>query len=111
MPLKVIDPQPALAELQVFATRAQERAAAVEEMVTGDLLEQPAPRVMIEAQGVEYELLPLACLIGNETTVVSVVAVAVGEASVDAVRQGELLNTLAMHLLESGDTTGSGINA
>jgi hypothetical protein len=102
---------PALAEVREFLTRAQERVQDMDDMATGDLLADPAPGASLRVDGVEYELLLLSCVIDGVGRDAGVAAVAVSETPGDALRQAELLNALATHLLEASDGVGTSIDS
>jgi ABC-type transporter Mla MlaB component len=99
-------PKPALDALQAFLAQTRDHAEEIDDMVTGELLEEATPSAIVEAEGVSYVLLPLICLVDDESTVAGVAAIALSDAPVDALRQGQLLNALATHLLETGEYTG-----
>ncbi|HKU38619.1 MAG TPA: protein kinase [Polyangiales bacterium] len=90
-----------LAQVQEFATRVQERAEDMDDMATGELLESPAPETLIAVGDVGYELLLLSCSVDDETRVAGVAAVANSGIAVDLVKQAQLLQVIATHLLEA----------
>jgi hypothetical protein len=99
-------PKPALEALREFLAQTRDHADEIDEMVTGELLEEATPSAIVQADGVSYALLPLVCLVEDESTVAGVAAIALSDAPVDVLRQGQLLNALATHLLETGEYTG-----
>jgi hypothetical protein len=100
------------APLRDFLERSQERAADMDEMATGELSEEAAPALTLSADGVTYELLMLSCMVDGYSRVAGIAAVPAAEGSHDPLRQTQLLQALASHLLEpanavSDDSTTS----
>jgi hypothetical protein len=95
-------PLPAVSEVLQFLTRTQDRAEDMDELVTGQLLEQSAPSALVQAEGTRYELLLLSRISESAEKIAGVAAIALSDTPVDALRQAQLLSVLATHLLEVG---------
>jgi ABC-type transporter Mla MlaB component len=95
-------PLPAVSAVLEFLTLTQDRAADMDEMVTGELPTESAPSAWVHAEGIRYELLLLSRVTEYEQKIAGVAALALGDTPVDVLRQGQLLNVLATHLLEVG---------
>jgi hypothetical protein len=91
-----------------YLAQEQSRAETMTEIATGTLLaEIEAPQSTVSAGGSEYELLLLTCVLEGSGIVAGVAAVAKGERRVHYIKQTQLLNTLAAHLIQSGDAVGT----
>jgi hypothetical protein len=99
-------PESLAARVGEYLAREQTRSADMEEMATGELLEDDVDSSNVRISGVTYELYLLSCLVGAVGTVAGVAAVVTGEASLRSATQGQLLTVLAAHLLQTGDSTG-----
>jgi hypothetical protein len=95
-------PLPAVSAVLEFLTLTQDRAADMDEMVTGELPTESAPSAWVQAEGIRYELLVLSRVTEYEQKIAGVAALALSDTPVDVLRQGQLLNVLATHLLEVG---------
>jgi hypothetical protein len=69
--------------------------------------EVEAAQSTIRAGGSDYELLLLTCIVDGAGVVAGVAALVKGERLVHYVRETQLLNTLAAHLIQSGDAIGT----
>ena len=95
-----------LEPLYAFLARSEERAADMDDMSTGELTEEVAPSATLAVGGVTYELLVLSCMVDAESKVAGIAAIEQGDGEYDALKQAQLLQALASHLLERGDTMG-----
>jgi hypothetical protein len=95
-----------LGPLFAFWARPEERAAHMDDRATGVLTEEVAPSATLIAGGSSYELLVLSCMVDGESKIAGIAAIAAGDGDYDAMKQAQLLQALASHLLERGDTVG-----
>ncbi|HKU43311.1 MAG TPA: protein kinase [Polyangiales bacterium] len=102
------DPGNLADHVREFLYQEQSRAETMTEIVTGTLLgEAEAAHSSARIGSTDYELLLLSCVVDGEGVVAGVAAVAKGERRVHYIKQSQLLNTLASHLLSAGDTRGA----
>ena len=59
---------------------------------------------MLEVGTLRYDLLLLSCVVDDEHRIAGVAAIAANDNAFDAVKQAQLLGTLAQHLLETGSS-------
>ncbi|HKP55337.1 MAG TPA: serine/threonine-protein kinase [Polyangiales bacterium] len=71
-----------------------------------DFVAREQLRTELETDGVSYELVLLSCVISDRTQAVGVAAIAGAEPPSDASRELELVQALARHFIDSGDSTG-----
>jgi Protein kinase domain/AAA ATPase domain len=91
-----------------YLAQEQSRADTMTEIATGTLLgEAEAAQSTVSAGGADYELLLLTCIVEGEGVVAGVAAIVKGERRVHYIKQTQLLNTLAAHLIQSGDVIGT----
>jgi hypothetical protein len=91
-----------------YLTQEQSRADTMTEIATGTILgEMEAGQSTVSAGGIAYELLLLTCILEGSGVVAGVAAVVKGERRVHYIKQTQLLNTLASHLIQAGDVIGT----
>jgi hypothetical protein len=95
-----------LGPLYAYLARIEEREADMDDMSTGELTEEVAPSATLSLGAVTYELLVLSCMVDGQPKVVGIAAIEAGHGEYDAMKQAQLLQALASHLLERGDTVG-----
>ncbi|HTU60585.1 MAG TPA: hypothetical protein VMF89_19170, partial [Polyangiales bacterium] len=83
---------------QSFLEAQSAHSVGISEMITGEL-DEDTESTTVENQGVIYELLLLSCVTEAASTPVAVAAVSVSDAPVDRVKEAQLLQALASHLL------------
>jgi hypothetical protein len=97
-----------LAELvRQYAVQEQHREGAMDEMVTGELEGEVPLAPTIVVGGVSYELLPLNSVVDSVSTLAGVAVLPAKDARVRTEKQLRLLEALATHLLQSGDSSGA----
>jgi hypothetical protein len=89
----------------------QQRSDDLDDMITGELVQEEALTSLIRAEGVSYELLPLACVIDAISMLAGVAVVAVNQSRIRNEKQAQLLSALATSLLQSGDCQGLRLTA
>ena len=95
---------PDASAVEAFLLRAQDREDALDDMATGELPATEAPVTMLEVGTLRYDLLLLSCVVDDEHRIAGVAAIAANDNAFDAVKQAQLLGTLAQHLLETGSS-------
>jgi hypothetical protein len=97
-----------LAELvRQYAVQEQHREGAMDEMVTGELESELTLAPTVQVGAVRYELLPLNSVVDGVSTLAGVAALPAKDARVRSEKQLRLLDALATHLLQSGDSSGA----
>jgi tetratricopeptide (TPR) repeat protein len=61
---------------------------------------------VVQVDGVRYELLLVACVVGSMGKVAGVIAVVDGERKIKSLKQDRLLSAIATHLLQAADSGG-----
>jgi hypothetical protein len=89
-----------------YVVREQQREGAMDEMVTGELEDDVALAPTVQVAGASYELLPLKSLVDSISTLAGVAALPAKAARVRTEKQLRLLDALATHLLQTGDSSG-----
>ncbi|HET8935792.1 MAG TPA: serine/threonine-protein kinase [Polyangiales bacterium] len=84
----------------------RERAHQIDDMSTGELLDEAPPVVTVAIAGGDYELLPLRCVVDAASLLAGVAIVAANTNMQRTQRQNELLQALASTLLQTGDSSG-----
>jgi hypothetical protein len=102
---------PVIADVREFLTCTREREEKIDEMATGDLPEAGALDNSIQVGKTRYALLVLSCIVDDERKIAGVAAIAAGDTLIDGLRQAQLLDVLASHLLEVGDSTAFGASS
>jgi hypothetical protein len=95
-------PAPSTSAVESFLVRAQDREDALDEMATGELPATQAPATTLEVGQTCYDLFLLSCVKDDELYIAGVAAIAANDNAFDAVKQSQLLSTLAQHLLATG---------
>ncbi|HKP64830.1 MAG TPA: serine/threonine-protein kinase [Polyangiales bacterium] len=104
----VTDPENLADFVREYLMQEQSHAETMTEIATGTLLaEVEAGQATVSAGGTDYELLLLTCIVDGEGVVAGVAAVVKGERRVHYIKQTQLLNTLAAHLIQAGDAIGT----
>jgi hypothetical protein len=83
----------------------------MDDMTTGDLAEEGDARSTVLVGAIQYELLPLTCVLGERNEIAGIVAVACGSEPLETSRSVQLLQILAQYFLQVGDSTGFSADA
>jgi AraC-like DNA-binding protein len=105
-----MEPPPArLGELvHEYLLRERDRSETATVVVTSTLLGDLEPdHSTVQAGAATYALLLVACTLGGVGKIAGVIAVAPGEQPVQSVIQGQLLASIAAHLVQAGDSPGA----
>jgi hypothetical protein len=94
--------------MQVEAWVRQEltRATQLDQLETGELAEDGASVSLVQVADRSYELQALRCLVAGAPTLVGVAALGTRNAETSSARHIELLQLLAEHLVQAGDSRG-----
>jgi hypothetical protein len=98
---------PQLAErVSDFIGVERERAGQMDEMATGELLDDAPLTTTVRVAGHDYELLPLRCVVDAAGLLAGVAVVATNPNLQRTHRQLDLLHALASTLIQTGDSSG-----
>jgi hypothetical protein len=98
---------PQLAErVSDFVSVERERAGQMDEMATGELLDDAPLTTTVRIAGHDYELLPLRCVVDAAGMLAGIAVVATNTNLQRTHRQLDLLHALASTLIQTGDSSG-----
>jgi hypothetical protein len=84
--------------------RSENATVVVTSTLNGDLAQDDST---VRAGAATYSLLLVACTVAGVGKIAGVIAVAPGELPVQSAIQGQLLASIAAHLVQVGDSTGA----
>ena len=105
-------PEPELSQrVTLYVANKQQRSDELDDMVTGELVEDDALTSLVRADTASYELLPMTSVTAAVSTLAGVAVIQVTHTRVRNEKQAQLLSALATSLLETGDCEGLRLTA